>query len=391
MYRPPDVPLNGALWNDTEDEYLELHNRSNATVSLFDPAYPTNTWKMSGDVQYAFPAGVSLNAGGFLLLVNFDPALDPSQLAAFRQRYQVPAGIPVIGPYAGNLDNKSGKLTLSSPGTPLADGTVPYILLEQVAYSSNAPWPAGADGIDYTLSRSDDSRFGNDPANWSASSPTPGMPNVTLPGPIILQQPFGQLALAGQTVRLAVVASSEDTPGYQWRFNGENIPGANAATIALANAQPEQSGEYSVVVFNTNAATASQPAYVSIGKDSDRDGMDDDWELTHGFNPYDSSDAAADSDGDGFSNQKEYLAGTDPLDSQDCLKIDSITLGSNTVLRFRAAAYRTYSVQYSDSLNPGVWEKLADFNSRPNDYSAEILGPASGPALFYRIVTPQQP
>lgn len=46
--------------------------------------------------------------------------------------------------------------------------------------------------------------------------------------------------------------------------------------------------------------------------DADSDGMPDGWEMEHGFNPSDPSDAAADADGDGLTNLEEYLGGTNP-------------------------------------------------------------------------------
>jgi pectate lyase len=46
--------------------------------------------------------------------------------------------------------------------------------------------------------------------------------------------------------------------------------------------------------------------------DSDHDGMPDNWEILHGLNPNDASDANLDPDGDGYSNLEEYLNGTDP-------------------------------------------------------------------------------
>jgi hypothetical protein len=42
-------------------------------------------------------------------------------------------------------------------------------------------------------------------------------------------------------------------------------------------------------------------------KDSDGDGMPDDWELKHGLNPKDPSDAAKVHDKDGYTNIEEYL------------------------------------------------------------------------------------
>ena len=46
--------------------------------------------------------------------------------------------------------------------------------------------------------------------------------------------------------------------------------------------------------------------------DNDRDGMPDEWEILHGFNPDEPSDGPADADADGYSNVEEYLNGTDP-------------------------------------------------------------------------------
>jgi hypothetical protein len=47
--------------------------------------------------------------------------------------------------------------------------------------------------------------------------------------------------------------------------------------------------------------------------DDDGDGMRDTWELAHGFDPLDSSDAALDPDGDGLTNLDEFLWDTDPF------------------------------------------------------------------------------
>jgi hypothetical protein len=47
-------------------------------------------------------------------------------------------------------------------------------------------------------------------------------------------------------------------------------------------------------------------------KDSDGDGMPDDWEIAHGLNPKDPSDASADLNGDGYSNIEKFIYGLDP-------------------------------------------------------------------------------
>jgi hypothetical protein len=49
-----------------------------------------------------------------------------------------------------------------------------------------------------------------------------------------------------------------------------------------------------------------------LKRDSDDDGMPDDWEILHGLNPNDSADAHLDHDNDGLTNLEEYQNGTDP-------------------------------------------------------------------------------
>jgi hypothetical protein len=52
-----------------------------------------------------------------------------------------------------------------------------------------------------------------------------------------------------------------------------------------------------------------------LESDSDSDGMDDFWELLYGLNPVKDRDAGLDMDKDGFTNLEEYDANTDPTDS----------------------------------------------------------------------------
>ncbi len=64
------------------DEFVELKNITADAVALFDPALPTNTWKLSG-LGFVFPPGSTIAACAYLLLVPIDPA-------AFRSKYNIP-------------------------------------------------------------------------------------------------------------------------------------------------------------------------------------------------------------------------------------------------------------------------------------------------------------
>ncbi|MDR2917302.1 MAG: polysaccharide lyase [Tannerella sp.] len=52
-------------------------------------------------------------------------------------------------------------------------------------------------------------------------------------------------------------------------------------------------------------------------KDSDNDGMPDEWEIKYGLNPHDLSDANGDLNGDGYTNIEKYINGIDPTTKTD--------------------------------------------------------------------------
>jgi hypothetical protein len=178
MFNPPPNGTN----NNTLDEFIEIRNITSLPVPLFDPNATTNTWKLSGGIDFVFPANLTLPANGYLLLVNFNPVTNTTQLALFQQRYSVGAGVTVAGPYGSSLDNTGEKISLFRPDPPqtIPDpfiGYVPYVLIDRVEYSSSAPWPNNASGSDYSLQRILGGAYGNDPINWRSGVPSAGAPN----------------------------------------------------------------------------------------------------------------------------------------------------------------------------------------------------------------------
>lgn len=147
------------------DEFIELLNITASSVPLFDPAFPTNTWKVNG-IGFTFPPNVTLAAGQPLLLVATNPA-------SFRAKYGVSNSVAILGPYSGALDNSGENLELQQPDTPNTNA-VPYVTVEAVRYNDKLPWPPGADGAGLSLQRSFALSYGNEPLNWNAAVPTPG-------------------------------------------------------------------------------------------------------------------------------------------------------------------------------------------------------------------------
>lgn len=246
--------------DNSDDEFIELLNISGASVALYDA---TNTWRLSGGVDFVFPPNVTLASGEFALLVHFNPT-NAARLAAFRAKFGVAEGVQIFGPYSGKLSNDGEDVELKKPTTPLPAG-VPYVLVDKVSYGDSAPWPAGADGFGHSLQRVNSAGYGNDPANWLAAEPTAAGSHVsTGSAPVLITQPQSQTVVAYSSPVLSVTASGTGPFRYQWRANGANLPGATNALLILANIQPNENGAYQCLVANANGSVVSSNAVLSI-------------------------------------------------------------------------------------------------------------------------------
>ena len=258
MYHPPDL---GGVDNSI-DEFVELHNVTTNAVPLYDVAAPTNRWRLESGIDYVFSTNDVIPANGFLLVVNFYTT-NAAQLAAFRTKYGVPTNVPVVGPYAGKLDNSGEDIDLYRPDTPNSN-SVPYILVESVSYSGDAPWDIGADGLGPSLQRRFVRDFGNDPTNWFAALPNAGRPASSGLPPVITVQPHDVLAIQFTTTNLSVTVSGSTPLDYRWQRNGIFLAGQTNATLTFSNIQPSDAGGYSVVAFNAAGWTYSATAQVSV-------------------------------------------------------------------------------------------------------------------------------
>ncbi len=259
MYRPAD----SGAGDNSADEFIELLNISNGSVPLFDPGNTTSTWKLTEGVDFTFPTNITLAAGEFALVVNFNPT-DAAALAAFRSKYGVSPGVQVFGPYGGQLDNSGERIELKKPNPPVG-GKVSYPIVDEVDYRDSTPWAAGADGFGLSLQRINASAYGNDPASWVAAIPTAGSGGAT--GgivPAITSHPAGQSVLLSGDALLSVSSTGTGPLFYQWRLNGVNVPGATSSLLALSSVQAEQAGSYSVVVYNNYGSQVSSNAMLSL-------------------------------------------------------------------------------------------------------------------------------
>jgi len=174
-----DILINELMYHpvDSNDEYIELYNPTSTIIQLENDA---GRWKLKGAVDYTFPAGLSIPAGGRLVVVGFDPAVETSRLAAFITAYgtgPLTPGLDIVGPWSGNLSNAAERLSLECPQAPDNIGDpVCWVVVDELAYSDISPWPEQADGQGLALQRRDanPAHSSIDPTTWQAHTPTPG-------------------------------------------------------------------------------------------------------------------------------------------------------------------------------------------------------------------------
>ncbi len=131
-----------------QSEWIELRNMHHICVDL-------SGWRLTGAVDFTFPEGTSLAAGGFLVV-----AQRPAQMAP----------VPVLGPWTGKLKNGSETIRLKNRSGRIMD---------ELDYENDGDWPAAADGTGATLARIDELRAESGPHAWQASTAPGGTPGVT--------------------------------------------------------------------------------------------------------------------------------------------------------------------------------------------------------------------
>jgi hypothetical protein len=244
-----------ADFTDDVHEFLEFHNPSAAAVNL-------GGWRLDGGIDYTFPAGTTIAAGGYLVV-----ARNPARIEAV---YGITG---VLGPFANDskLGNSGDDVRLLTPTN---------VIVDAVTYSDRFPWAISADrlgaGDDWTLLNSANYQYkgrslqrvsptaaSNHPANWVAARlagpgvtfadlPTPGATNIVtraVPKPVVVNFSATQLTTgatlirANQIVRLLATFSGEVT-NPQVEYFVENVnsfiePRTTVAMTPLGNNQYE--------------------------------------------------------------------------------------------------------------------------------------------------------
>lgn len=130
-------------FTENNEEWIELYNRSNSTVSL-------ENWELDGAVGFTFPVGTEMAPGSYLVIAR--------DLADFTTKFP---GVDALGGFSGTLANSGEKLRLLDQWNNPVD---------EVSYLDGAPWPKAADGGGSSLELRHPDLDNTAPTSWAASS-----------------------------------------------------------------------------------------------------------------------------------------------------------------------------------------------------------------------------
>jgi pectate lyase len=188
----------------------------------------------------------------------------------------------VVSNAAGSATSGGALLTVITPPTITTQPTAQAAPLGSnvsfnVAASGTSPfnfqWKkdgadiAGANSDTLSMSNVQDGDAGTytvvvSNAAGSAASAAAALTVITPPS--ISIQPEPQTVNAGATVSFFVAAGGTAPLSFQWKKDGADIAGANAASLSVVNAQDGDAGTYTVVVSNAAGSVTSEGAALAV-------------------------------------------------------------------------------------------------------------------------------
>jgi hypothetical protein len=133
--------------SDDDTEWVELHNPMVLDLDV-------SGWTLAGAVDWTFPEGTRIPAGGFLVV-----AADPSRL-----------DVDALGTWEGRLANEGERIELVS-----RSGRV----IDTLEYGTTPVWTVMADGSGFTLAKRDHDAASDHAENWTASTVPGGTPGAS--------------------------------------------------------------------------------------------------------------------------------------------------------------------------------------------------------------------
>ncbi|MBT5472250.1 MAG: hypothetical protein HOK41_16725 [Nitrospina sp.] len=212
-------------------------------------------------------------------------------------------------------------------------------------------------------------------------------------------QPESQEALAGTTVRFSVEATGTPPLNYQWKFSGLPLGGSDGPDLELNNVKESFSGEFTVTITNEHGEVTSEPAMLTVIKDSDLDGLSDIEEQAINSDPnnadtdsdglkdgeevsvHKTDPTIADTDQDGLLDGLEIRGGFDPTVASE-RQPGNVEIRVAVELEFFTMEWEKYQLQ--SSLDLTNWENEGETFNGVGGYSS-IYQSARDSKVFWRL------
>jgi len=170
-----DLVINEIMYNpisrDSDDEFIELHNRGFSTVNL-------GGWRLTGGVTLTLPPSAAVPANGYLVIAR--------NAARLLSRYPNLNANNTVGDYNGSLANGGERVALAMPDPFFTtNGNVittnfNYIVVDEVTYRDGGRWGRWSDGGGSSLELMDSRSDNRLAANWADSNESTKAPWTTV-------------------------------------------------------------------------------------------------------------------------------------------------------------------------------------------------------------------
>lgn len=130
--------------------FIELYNRSTTNIDV-------SGWRLDG-VDFTFDADTVIPGGGYRVIV-----ADKQVYAQLYTNIQC-----VVGTYGGSLQNNGELLSIERPS--ISGAVTNWLVVDQVRYDNDRPWPTEADGAGYSLQLRDSNQSGMLVGNWGTAA-----------------------------------------------------------------------------------------------------------------------------------------------------------------------------------------------------------------------------
>jgi hypothetical protein len=198
---------------------------------------------------------------------------------------------------------------------------------------------------------------------------------LKLPQPPVITSPLEVEAVEGSAFHYRITGE-----GHPVLFEAEVLPEAlylDGEDPGVIRGIPEEPGVYSIDIAAANTGGQTRATLeITVLRDSDGDGMPDNWEVDHGLDP-ELSGREDDSDADGSRDWVEYRAGTDPNDPGSAFRILEIAREAEGIrVTWTSRTGRRYRLWFALSSGEPVWEPVHRSEIRAAGVETEVVDEA---------------